>query len=93
MECSAASCLAQRRQQAAALQDPFHNVSRRIRARQQSVSSLSSADLGLETDQLAAKGYRILDVRPPERTHQVELLQGSALDIADALLNKIQESR
>jgi electron transfer flavoprotein beta subunit len=71
----------------------FVPPARRVRARQQPVSSLSSADLGLHSDQLAAKGYRILDVRPPERTHQVELLEGSVLDIADALLNKIQENR
>jgi electron transfer flavoprotein beta subunit len=71
----------------------FVPPARRIRARQQPVSSLGSAELGVESDQLAAKGYRIIDVRPPERTHQVELLQGSTLDIADALMNKIQESR
>jgi electron transfer flavoprotein beta subunit len=71
----------------------FVPPARRIRARQQPVSSLSSVDLGLQADQLASKGYRIVDVRPPERSHQVELLSGSPLDIADALLNKIQESR
>jgi hypothetical protein len=32
-------------------------------------------------------------VAPPQRAHQVELIQGSPLDVADALLNKIQESR
>ncbi len=71
----------------------FVPPARRIRARQQPVSSFSSSDLGVLPDQLAAKGYRILAVRPPERTHQVELLQGNPMDIADALLNKIQESR
>lgn len=71
----------------------FVPPARRIRARQQPVSSVSSSDLGLQSDQVAAKGYRIVGVRPPERTHQVELLQGNPLDIADALLNKIQESR
>ena len=71
----------------------FVPPARRIRARQQPVSSYSLADLGLQGNQLAANGYRIVAVLPPERTHQVELLQGSALDIADALLNKIQESR
>jgi electron transfer flavoprotein beta subunit len=71
----------------------FVPPARRIRARQQPVSSLSSADLGLQPDRLTAKGYRILDVRPPERSHEVELLSGSPLDVADALLNKIQESR
>jgi electron transfer flavoprotein beta subunit len=71
----------------------FVPPARRIRARQQPVSSFSSSDLGLPADQALAKGYRIVGVRPPERTHQVELLQGSPLDIADALLNKIQESR
>jgi electron transfer flavoprotein beta subunit len=71
----------------------FVPPARRIRARQQPVSSFSCSDLGLQSDQLAARGYRIVGIRPPERTHQVELLQGSPLDIADALLNKIQESR
>jgi electron transfer flavoprotein beta subunit len=71
----------------------FVPPARRVRARQQPVSSFSSSDLGLQSDQLATQGYRLVDIRPPERTHQVELLQGSALDIADALLNRIQESR
>jgi electron transfer flavoprotein beta subunit len=71
----------------------FVPPARRIRARQQPVSSFSSSDLGLQTHQVAAKGYRIVGVRPPERAHQVELLQGNPLDIADTLLNKIQESR
>jgi electron transfer flavoprotein beta subunit len=71
----------------------FVPPARRIRARQQPVSSFSSSDLGLAADQALANGYRIVGIRPPERTHQVELLQGSPLDIADALLNKIQESR
>ena len=71
----------------------FVPPARRIRARQQPVSSFSSSDLGLQSDQLAARGYRMVGIRPPERTHQVELLQGSPLDIADALLTKIQESR
>jgi electron transfer flavoprotein beta subunit len=71
----------------------FVPPARRVRARQQPVSSLTWSDLGLQSDQLATQGYRLVGIRPPERTHQVELLQGSALDIADALLNRIQESR
>jgi electron transfer flavoprotein beta subunit len=71
----------------------FVPPARRIRARQQSVTSFSLADLGLESDQLTPQGYRIATVHPPERTHQVELLQGSPQDIAAQLLNKIQESR
>ncbi|MGH7928377.1 MAG: electron transfer flavoprotein subunit beta/FixA family protein [Candidatus Binatia bacterium] len=71
----------------------FVPPARRVRARQQPVSSFSLSDLGLRSDDLVAKGYRLVGIRPPERTHQVELLQGSALDIADALLNRIQESR
>jgi electron transfer flavoprotein beta subunit len=71
----------------------FVPPARRIRARQQPVRSFSAADLGLQAEQTTARGYRIIGVRPPERTHQVELLQGSPLDIADALLSKIQESR
>ena len=71
----------------------FVPPARRIRARQQPVKSFSPADLGVPSAELTPKGYRILSVRPPERAHQVELLQGSAQDIAAALLNKIQESR
>ncbi|MDH3444988.1 MAG: electron transfer flavoprotein subunit beta/FixA family protein [Deltaproteobacteria bacterium] len=71
----------------------FVPPARRIRARQQPVSSFSMVDLGLQADQLTPKGYRLVSVRPPERTHRVELLQGNAQDIADVLLNKIQESR
>jgi electron transfer flavoprotein beta subunit len=66
---------------------------RRIRARQQPVRSFSLPDLGLQADELVPQGYRIASVRPPEREHQVELLQGSAQEIAAALLSRIQESR
>ncbi len=71
----------------------FVPPARRIRARQQSVTSISLADLGLESGQLTPQGYRIAGVHPPKRTHQVELIQGSPQDIATALLNKIQENR
>ena len=71
----------------------FVPPARRVRARQQPVKSFTTTELGVPVDQLASKGFRILHVGPPERAHQVELLHGSPLDIADALLNKIQESR
>ena len=71
----------------------FVPPARRVRARQQPVKSFTTMELGFSADQLAPKGYRILGVKPPERAHQVELIQGSPLDIADALLGKIQESR
>ena len=71
----------------------FVPPARRIRARQQPVRSYSLADLGLANDDLAPNGYRIVAVKPPERAHQVELLQGNAQDVAAALLGKIQESR
>ena len=71
----------------------FVPPARRIRARQQPVKSFSPADLGVQPEQLTPKGYRILSVRPPERTRQVELLQGNAQEIAAALLDRIQESR
>jgi electron transfer flavoprotein beta subunit len=71
----------------------FVPPARRIRARQQPVRSFSLPDLGLQADELVPQGYRIVSVRPPERAHQVELLQGSAQDIAAALLSRIQESR
>lgn len=71
----------------------FVPPARRVRARQQPVKSFTTADLGFSADQLASKGFRILGVKPPERAHQVELIHGSPLDIADALLGRIQESR
>ena len=71
----------------------FVPPARRVRARQQPVKSFTTGELGLAADELAPKGYRILRVAPPQRAHQVELIQGSPLDVADALLNKIQESR
>jgi electron transfer flavoprotein beta subunit len=71
----------------------FVPPARRVRARQQPVRSFSAADLGVQTEQLATKGYRILTVRPPERARQVELLQGNAQEVAAALLGKIRESR
>jgi len=70
----------------------FVPPARRIRARQQPVRSFSLGDLGLQAEALAPKGYLILDVRPPERSQQAELLQGSAQEIAVALLTKIRES-
>ncbi|MGH7817875.1 MAG: electron transfer flavoprotein subunit beta/FixA family protein, partial [Candidatus Binatia bacterium] len=71
----------------------FVPPARRIHARQQPVRSFSLPDLGVPADELEPKGYRIVSVKPPERAHQVEFLQGSAQDIAAALLDKIQESR
>jgi electron transfer flavoprotein beta subunit len=70
----------------------FVPPARRIRARQQPVTSFSLADLGLRQEQLASKGYRFVTVHPPEREHHVELVEGSPQEIAAALLNKIQES-
>jgi len=71
----------------------FVPPARRVRARQQPVKSFTTTELGLTADQLAPKGYRILRIAPPQRAHQVELIKGSPLDVADVLLNRIQESR
>ena len=60
----------------------FVPPARRIRARQQPVASFSVADLGLQAEQLVTQGYRFVGVGPPERAHQVELLQGSPQEIA-----------
>ena len=70
----------------------FVPPARRIRARQQAVASFSLVDLGLQADQLAPQGYRFVELRRPERIHEVELLQGSSQEIATALLKRIQES-
>jgi electron transfer flavoprotein beta subunit len=69
----------------------FVPPARRIRARQQPVTSFSLVDLDLQAEQLAPQGYRFVGVRPPEHAHQVELLQGNPQEIAAALLTKIQE--
>lgn len=70
----------------------FVPPARRVRARQQPVASFSVADLGLQPEELVSRGYRFVGVRPPERMHQVELLQGSPQQIAMTLVNKIRES-
>jgi electron transfer flavoprotein beta subunit len=70
----------------------FVPPARRIRARQQPVASFSLAGLGLSAEQMATRAYRFVSVGPPERTHQVELLNGSPQEIASTLLAKIQES-
>jgi electron transfer flavoprotein beta subunit len=70
----------------------FVPPARRIRARQQPVASFSMASLGLQPELLVTQGYRWVDVRPPERVHQVELLHGNPQEIVSTLLGKIQES-
>lgn len=65
---------------------------RMMRARQNPVRSLSLADLGLEAEQLGARGYRFLNVFPPQRTSQVEFLRGGPQEIAATLLSKIKEA-
>ncbi len=66
---------------------------RRMRARQQPVSSFSVGDLGLSTEALTAQGYRFASIGPPERAHQVQFIEGNPQEIAASLLEKIQESR
>jgi electron transfer flavoprotein beta subunit len=70
----------------------FVPPARRMRARQQPVSSFSLTDLGLKSEQVTPQGYRFVRVRPPERKHQVQFVEGSPQEIASALLAKIQES-
>jgi electron transfer flavoprotein beta subunit len=69
----------------------FVPPARRVRARQQPVTSVSLMDLGLQAEELAPQGYRFVSIHPPERTHQVEFLQGNPQQIAAALLTKIRE--
>ena len=64
---------------------------RLMRARQQPVRSFSLDDLEIKADQIVAKGYRFLDVFPPTRTGQVELLEGTAQEIAKTLFTKMRE--
>ncbi len=66
---------------------------RTMRARQQPVRSFSLADLGLEADALIPRGYRILDVFPPERTSRVEFFSGNPQEVAANLLARIKEAR
>jgi electron transfer flavoprotein beta subunit len=70
----------------------FVPPARRIRARQQPVTSFSLTDLGLQAERMAPQGYRFIAVRPPERTHRVELFEGTPQDIAAQLLKTIRES-
>ncbi|HWP57535.1 MAG TPA: electron transfer flavoprotein subunit beta/FixA family protein [Candidatus Acidoferrales bacterium] len=70
----------------------FVPPARRMRARQQSVASFTPADLGLDPAALAPKGYRLVDVHPPQRSHRVEFLDGTPQEIAAALISKIREA-
>ena len=70
----------------------FVPPARRIRARQQPVSSFSLSDLGLQADRLAPQGYHFTGLGPPERMHRIEFLEGSPQEIATVLLKNIQES-
>jgi electron transfer flavoprotein beta subunit len=70
----------------------FVPPARRIRARQQPVTSFSPPELDLRADQLQPQGYRFVTVRPPEHSHELELLHGTPQEIAAVLLSKIQES-
>lgn len=63
---------------------------RMLRARQQAVRSLSLGDLVAE-EQIVPRGYRFLDVFPPERTGQAQFLEGNAREVAATLLAKIKE--
>lgn len=65
---------------------------RMMRARQNPIRSLSLTELGIEAEQLTARGYRFLDVFPPQRTSQVEFIQGGSQEIAATLLDKIKEA-
>jgi len=70
----------------------FVPPARRIRARQQPVASFSLADLGLQAEHLAPQGFHFVGMHPPQRAHQIELLQGNPPDIAAALITRIRES-
>jgi electron transfer flavoprotein beta subunit len=66
---------------------------RRMRARQQPISSFGLDDLGLKAEGLVPRSYHFVSVGPPERTHQVHLFEGTPQEIAASLLAKIQEAR
>lgn len=63
---------------------------RMLRARQQAVRALSLGDLVAE-EQIVPRGYRFLDVFPPERIGQAQFLEGNAREVAATLLAKIKE--
>lgn len=64
---------------------------RMLRARQQPLRSFSLPELGLTEEQILPQGYRFHSVFPPQRTGRVEFLEGSARDVAAALLSRIKE--
>ena len=64
---------------------------RMLRARQQALRSFSLTDLGLAEQQIVPQGYHFLNIFPPERTGQAQFLEGSAGEVAAALLGKIKE--
>jgi electron transfer flavoprotein beta subunit len=64
---------------------------RLARARQQPVRSLPLGDLGLSEEQVVGQGYHFLEVFRPVRTGQVHFLEGSAQEVATALLARMKE--
>jgi electron transfer flavoprotein beta subunit len=70
----------------------FVPPARLLRARQQRPKSLSLTDIGLTEAQTVADGYRISKVFPPVRGSRVQFMQGSAPEIAAALMTKIREA-
>ena len=54
------------------------------------VLTISLGDLVAE-EQIVPRGYRFLDVFPPERTGQAQFLEGNAREVAATLLAKIKE--
>jgi len=70
----------------------FVPPARLLRARQQRPKALSLADLGLDEAVVAPTGFRISKVFPPVRASRVTFIEGSAPEIAAAVMTKIREA-
>jgi electron transfer flavoprotein beta subunit len=64
-----------------------------VQARRRPIPSWSLADLGMSQDDLAAqRRTRIVDIRPRDSRHEIDWLTGTAEEIADRILSRIDEA-
>ena len=70
----------------------FVPPARLLRARQQRPHSFSLEDIGLTDEATVAQGYTFHSVFPPQRTSQVEFLEGAPPEVAEMILARVKEA-
>ncbi len=70
----------------------FVPPARLLRARQHRPRSFSLEDIGLTDEATLAQGYSFHSVFPPQRTSQVEFLEGAPPEVAETILSRIKEA-